>query len=261
MKRRLSRVQRKAAFAAWIAGHFFLRFHMTLILGVTFLAGLAVTKMFLDAGNTSLALRYGVAVAVSYGVFLALMNLWLWYVSPHRERHDDDEGLDVEDAVDALDLAGDMARGIGRAAADVNLFDAGGGSFGGGGASGSFGDAAAEGVSSLVGDSDEGGCAIVVVLLVAALILTVAVAGLYLIWAAPGIMAEAAFEAFLASALIPGARRSESQGWLQGTVRATIVPFAVMLIAAVGFGRAANELCPNARRMADVISCARTNER
>jgi len=248
----MTAAKRKAAFMAWIAGHFFLRFHMTLILGGTFLAGLLVTKLFLDAGNANLALRYGVAVAASYAAFLLLINLWLWYMGARAE---DDEPT-AGDVVDALDLAGDIGSGL-RPGGQVNLFDAGGGSFGGGGSTGSFGETAAEGVSGLVGDADDAGCAIVVVLLVAALVLTVGIAGAYLVWAAPGILAEAAFEAFLASALIPGARRSEAQGWLHGTVRATIVPFAVMMIAAVGFGWAANDLCPQARRMADVIDCAR----
>jgi hypothetical protein len=248
-------VQRKAAFVAWITGRFFLRFHMTLILGVTFLAGLAVTKMFLDAGNQSLALRYGVAVAVSYGAFLLLINLWLWYIAPDER---DEDHTDLLDVVDAVDLAADLGSGAVRGT--VNAFDAGGGGFGGGGATGSFGDAA-DGVASLVDvDADEGGCAIVVVLLIAALVLTIAVAGIYLIWAAPGILAEAAFEAFLASALLPGARKSEAQGWLHGTVRATLVPFVVMLVAAVGFGWAANDLCPGARRMAEVVACAQAVE-
>jgi hypothetical protein len=236
---------------AWIAGHFFLRFHMTLILGGTFLAGLLVTKLFLDSGNTNLAVRYGVAVAASYAAFLLLINLWLWYVGA---RSDDDETT-AGNVVDALDLANDLAS-VFPSRAPVGAFDAAGGSFGGGGSTGSFGETAAKGVSGLVGDADDAGCAIVVVLLVAALVLTVGVAGAYLVWAAPGILAEAAFEAFLASALIPGARRSEAQGWLHGTVRATVVPFAVVMIAAVSFGWAASELCPGARRMADVTACA-----
>ena len=107
---------------AWIAGHFFLRFHMTLILGGTFLAGLLVTKMFLDAGNTNLALRYGVAVAASYAVFLLLINLWLWYVGAHGESDDSSAG----DVVDALDLAYDVGSGL-RPSGQVNVFDAGGG--------------------------------------------------------------------------------------------------------------------------------------
>ena len=249
---RMTALQRKAAFTAWIAGHFFLRFHMTLILGVTFLAGLAVTKLFLDTGNTNLALRYGVSVAASYAVFLLLINLWLWYVGVRGEGDESTAG----DVVDAIDLTHDLGS-VFPSRVSANAFDAGGGSFGGGGSSGSFGEAAADGVSGMVGDADEGGCAIVVVLLIAALVLTVGVAGAYLIWAAPGILAEAAFEAFLASALIPGARRSEAQGWLHGTVRATALPFTVMMIAAVGFGWAARDLCPEARRMADVVACAR----
>jgi hypothetical protein len=250
-------VQRKAAFLAWITGRFFLRFHMGVILGLTFLAGLAVTKAMLEAGNTSLALRYGAAVAVSYAVFLLLIRAWIWYVSPDdgRSTGSDDGGVvDAVDAIDALDLAGRLA---GRGGAPVARFDAGGGSFGGGGASGSFGDAAS-GVSDLVSvDADEGGCAIVVVLLIAALVLAIAVAGVYLVYAAPGILAEAAFEAFLASALIPGVRRGDAKGWVEGTVRSTIVPFVVMLAAAVGFGWAAQRHCPDTRRMADVIACAR----
>ena len=251
--RRLTAVQRKAAFVAWITGRFFLRFHMTVILGLTFLAGLAVTRMFLESGNTNLALRYGVAVAASYGAFLLLINAWLWYMAPR----DGGDGIDVVDAVDVADVAADVGSGLLRDGSPAPVFQASGGSFGGGGASGSFGETAADGVSGLVGDADEGGCAIVVVLLVAAAVLAFAAAGLYLIWAAPGILAEVAFEAFLASALIPGARRSEAQGWLHGTVRATILPFAFMLLAAVGFGWAARDLCPDAQRMMDVIACAR----
>ena len=141
-------MKRKAAFMAWIAGHFFLRFHMTLILGGTFLAGLAVTKLFLDAGSTNLALRYGVAVAAAYGAFLLLMNLWLWYVGV---RSDDDDEADAGDVVDAIDLASDIASGLRPSGGPANLFDAGGGSFGGGGSTGSFGETAAEGVSGLAG--------------------------------------------------------------------------------------------------------------
>jgi hypothetical protein len=70
-------------------------------------------------------------------------------------------------------------------------------------------------------------------------------------------LAEAAFQALLAPALLPAARRVEAGGWVPGTVRATVVPFACMFIAAVAFGWAANDLCPEARRMVDVVACAR----
>jgi hypothetical protein len=53
-------------------------------------------------------------------------------------------------------------------------------------------------------------------------------------------------------------RRAEREGWVPATIRATALPFAFMLVAAVGFGAAATELCPEARRMADVVACARS---
>ena len=90
----------------------------------------------------------------------------------------------------------------------------------------------------------------------AALVLAIVLAGLYLIYAAPAILAEAAFQALLAPALIPAVRRAEAEGWVPATVRATALPFACMLVAAVGFGFAAMEMCPEARRMAEVIDCA-----
>jgi len=86
--------------------------------------------------------------------------------------------------------------------------------------------------------------------------LTLLFAGAYLVYAAPSILAEAAFHALLAPALIPAARRAEAEGWVPGAIRATALPFACMLIAAVGFGWAANDLCPEARRMTDVVACA-----
>lgn len=247
---RLDPAHRKARFAAWLRDRFFLRFHMGVILASTFVAGLAVTKAFLIAGNTNLAVRYGVAVAASYGAFLLLMQLWIWYVA-----HDDDHDTDVLDVADGVDLV-DSAIRFGADGADVPAaFQGAGGSFGGGGASGSFGEAASDGVAA-VGDGDEGGCAVAVVLALAAVVLTVLVAALYLVYAAPAILAEAAFQALLAPALLPAARRAEAEGWATGAVRATAVPFVCMLIAAIGFGWAANDLCPDARRMADVVACA-----
>jgi hypothetical protein len=111
-------------------------------------------------------------------------------------------------------------------------------------------------VSSLVGGDDDG-CAVAVILAFAALVLAVLLAGLYLVYAAPAILAEAAFQALLAPALLPAARRAEAEGWVPGTIRATVLPFAAMFIAAVAFGWVASDVCPEARRMVDVVACAR----
>jgi hypothetical protein len=249
---------RRQQFVSWFQDRFFLRFHMTVILGFTFLAGLGVTKLFLEAGNTTLALRYGTAVVASYLAFLMLLKAWLWYV-------DDRPGRDADagDVVDLVDVGSDLVSGVGRGVA--REFEGGGGSFGGGGASRSFADVGGTGggssggggvsdVLSGVGVDDEG-CVLVLVIVVA--VVGIAVSGLYLVYAAPGILAEAAFEALLASSLLRGARRAESPHWVGGVVKSTILPFLGIFVLATGFGWFAGEHCPLARRVVDVLECAR----
>ena len=43
------------------------------------------SKLLLMAGFHSLRLRYPIAVLVSYGVFLGLVRVWLWYASIRRD--------------------------------------------------------------------------------------------------------------------------------------------------------------------------------
>lgn len=243
----LSVAQRKAEFVTWFKERFFLRFHMAVILGLTFLAGLAVTKLMLVAGNTDLALRYGVAVAASYAAFLLVLKLWLVYVVRG------DDTTDAVDVIDTVDGAVDVMRELSGPA--PSGFRAAGGGYGGGGASGSFGGSQGSGGSggaSLVPDADEG---FGLVVLAAVVLVGLAVAGGYLVYAGPAILAEAAFEALLASALIPGARRAEATGWMRPAVRATVLPFLGMFALAVGFGLVARGLCPEARRVMDVVAC------
>lgn len=233
---------------AWFTARFFLRAHMTVILGLTFLAGLGVTRLFLEAGNRDLAVRYGVSVVVSYAAFLLLLAGWLRYM---RIR---DTALDVGDALDLAAAAADLATTPGTPDA---AFRGAGGSFGGGGSSGSWAtssasDSAGPGLGDLVPADEDLGLIIVIVVVVVG----IALAGLYLVYAAPAILAEVAFDALLASTLVRGARRADAAGWLGPAVRATVVPFAVMFLLATGFGVAANRGCPDARRAVDVVRCA-----
>ncbi len=237
---------RRREFVSWLQNRFFLRFHMTIILGLTFLAGLGVTKLLLEAGNENLAVRYGAAVVGSYMAFLLLLKAWLWYMDD-RPGDASDDGR-IVDLVDAADIVTEFGR---ASASSTNVaFQGAGGSFGGGGASGSFG-----GGSSLldVGGDDEG-CALVVVIVV--VVVGILAAALYLVYAGPTILAEVAFEALLASSLLPGARKAESPGWVGGAVKATFLPFLAIFVLATGFGWFAARECPGARRVPDVLECA-----
>jgi hypothetical protein len=55
----------------------FPRIQMSLIVGLTGAAGLLFSFLMLEAGMTSMALRYPLALLAAYGVFLLLLWLWL----------------------------------------------------------------------------------------------------------------------------------------------------------------------------------------
>src|SRR5690348_9831828 len=101
------------------------RLQMSLLLALTGATGFLSSFLLLKLGVHSMALRYPVAVALAYGVFLLLLRIWL------RFQQDDWGNLDVPDVGSlgeaVVDGAGSVVRGAGR-------FAGGGGNFGGAGA-------------------------------------------------------------------------------------------------------------------------------
>ncbi|MES2369835.1 MAG: hypothetical protein V4554_10175 [Pseudomonadota bacterium] len=87
----------------------FPRIQMSLIVCVTGAAGLLFSFLMLDAGVTSMALRYPLALLMAYGVFLVL--LWLWLRTK------------AEDYVDIPDFSGSGSSGSGDC---TPAFDGGG---------------------------------------------------------------------------------------------------------------------------------------
>ena len=82
-------------------------------------------------------------------------------------------------------------------------------------------------------------------------------AGIFLIYQSPAILAEAAFQAALASGLIGAARRIEYGDWAGSVFKATWIPFAVVLALAIGFGWAAQHYCPAATKAAEIFYLCR----
>lgn len=242
-------------FTGWLRDRFFLRFHMSLILAGTFLAGLLATKILLALELNRLWLRYAVAVVFAYGCFLILIRVWLWYIGFSARRSGDD-GSDLP--VEILDLVSDAGSFGGSG------LDGGGGKFGGGGATGSY-DAPPAAMARVAplrggGGGSGGGFSIdadeaVVVVLIAALVLSLFVVSGYLIYAAPGILAEAAFEALLAAALLRRAKRVDSAGWVGSIVKATALPFLVIFALSVALGWYAQKACPSATKIREAIAC------
>jgi hypothetical protein len=235
----------------WLERKFFLRIHMTVILLGTFLAGLAATKVLMVLEVNTLALRYGVAVIAAYLVFLALIKVWLYYVRMSRDA--------IDLSIDGIEFFGDVG---GNAYEELG----GGGSFGGGGASGSWEEpfvAPAQALRSgatksggskwdFFGIDGEEGCVLVLLVL---LVFGLLIASIYLIWTAPAILAEAAFEAAIAGTLAKRARRVEKGNWVAAIWRATVWPFVAILVLSVALGYFVQRSCPEAKKLTDVWMC------
>jgi hypothetical protein len=80
-------------------------------------------------------------------------------------------------------------------------------------------------------------------------------AAFYVIYAAPAIMTEAAFNAALAGALARRAKHLSFGTWVGSVVRSTILPFLIVLALAITTGWYAQKHCPSATRLRDAFRC------
>lgn len=222
---------------------------MTLIMAAVVFSGVLASKIMWWFGVTSMAARYPMAVVCSYGVFFALLSIWLLYIDAI---HAGDQGA----TADLADTVGQLARG----AIDMNRqFSTGGDGVGDmvGSVADSVGsggsDTGGGGSSFSLSDGDgEGGIIILAVLVV--VMLVVFCSGVYVIWEAPNILAEVAFQAVLAGSLRRRAKMAEDPGWTGGVLRATWWPFAIVVLVSALFGGVAMGLCPGATRLPEVLN-------
>jgi len=236
---------------------FFLRVHMFVIVGGTVAVGLLTTKVLLITHERNLAFRYGLAVVIAFAAFLGFIKLWLGYVALclARKQRSDDGG----DWLDVVDFDGGGVS-TGGGGGGPQFESSGGSSFGGGGAGGSWGEPAAAPVkASSGGGFDLGGICdgddLGIVILVALLVFAIAAAAVYVIWAAPAILSEAAFQGVMAAALARRAKKISSGGWVGSVFRATVIPFAIVLAFAVALGVYAQKRCPSAVRLREALHC------
>lgn len=239
---------------------FFLRFHMFLILTATFLTGILVSKILLTFNVNNMIIRFPIAILFSYAGFFGFMKLWLLYLSSSATGSRPADN--ICDAGDIISLPGHSTSQI------PDPVCGGGGQFGGGGASGSFdvGDRVADAAGSAVdgcGDAvadaageaasgifEEGG---IVLIILGALLAIVFGAGIYLIYEAPVILSEAAFEFLLAASLVKGMKRLEDPDWMQSVLRTTIIPFAMVLFMALLVAAAVKTSYPTAIKLSEAV--------
>ena len=239
-----------------ITQRFFVRWHMAAILVCVMLSGVVCSALLLHLGLRSMPWRYLLAVTGSYLIFFALIRLWLLYVSIAGSGRSV-PGVGFGDLGNLGGGAPDWSSSSGPG------FRPGGGSFGGGGASGSFdapeasGGAASSGGSWSSGsesgwglDLDDGWLVLVAFAL---LLLAVTGSGAYLIYQAPHILGEAAFQVALATSLRGAARRVVGFGWTGSLLRSTWISFSIVLAMAGIFGGVAQHYCSKASKITEVL--------
>jgi hypothetical protein len=254
-----------------------LRLHMSFILIATVCSGFLTTRIMLALHLENVLVRYPLAVVCAYLVFFLSMKLWLKYVAVSPTKHSTPDN--AADLIDVLpDVPGTWPGG-GFPGGDA--LHGGGGGFSGGGASESFDEAfttvadngtdavsggvdTGGGIGDAIGDvagdalsglGDEGGVAAVVFFALLAAIGAVLVgAGLYLVYEAPFILSEAAFEFVLAASLVRGSRRIDSGDWVGSVFRTTVIPFTVTLVLALLAGYFMHHYFPGVTRISELFS-------
>ena len=251
----------RAEFKQSLARRFVVRSHMTLMLVALGASGVLISKVLLEIGVRSMLERYLIAVVLSYALFFIFIRLWLMYVSPAKPKPRS-RSVDVGNAIDIGDLSVDVA-GESSVAGDQTF--GGGGDFGGGGATDMWGGVTEPPIISTPSTAVQSGGGLggfdfdfdleegIVLVVLALLLVVIFGAGAYLVYAAPEILSEAAFQALLAAGLIKASKKMDGPGWMGSVLKATWVPFVIVLAMTGIFGLVAQTYYPHATRLADIF--------
>lgn len=248
--------QFKETFKEKLLKKYFVRFHMSLILGATVASGVLIDKVLLHTGFESMGWRYALSVLGAYAVFFGLVRMWVWYAAGVAPRVGD---IDLDELGDAADLL--PGRG-GGGSPNVGFSGFRGGSSGGGGASDAFDAPVIPSISSGGGgggggfdlniDLDEG---FWILLVLAVLVLVICLAGGYLIWMAPEILPEVALEAAVGAGLLRQVK-TDSAGWAGRLLWKTWIPLFCVMGIALFAGVFMQSACPEAKTARGALYCA-----
>lgn len=254
--------------AGWLEKRFLVRFHVLLILAFSFAVGLLTTRALLHVGLETMHWRWPLALLAAYGAFLLGLRVWLSYVGLGRYL-DDRSSLELDLPDVGFSSSGGGSGGVTGGSGWIGdaIESAGGGRFGGAGASGDFselvgggsvGSGSSSGISlpniDLPDVGGDDGCLPIIVLgIILALLAAVFGVGVYLVWQAPLMLAEVAFEAALAGGLVRSARKVSNPGWVGGALGASWKQFALILLFTVATAILAEKYAPEAHSLPQAI--------
>ncbi len=102
-------------------------------------------------------------------------------------------------------------------------------------------------------DGEGGLVAMVVLAVIGTVVAIVLGAGIYMIYEAPVILSEAAFEVVLAASLVRSSRAMDSPDWIGSVFRTTWKPFGISLVVA-WFGALVIHSCyPEVTRISELM--------
>lgn len=271
---------RKNRLRAAIMKHYSVRLHMTLIILACVASGVLLSKVLLAFGINSMTLRYLLAIFTGYLVFLLGVRIWLHCTGFDRGVVGSSAILAGSSIVAGSSVAGrkDNSRssggggdfnlgsldfssgGNGSGASD--LFAGKGGGFGGGGASDSF--SAGPSIGGSGGGSGGGGGfdfdidgdALVILLLIALLLLVLIGTGGYVVYQAPSILTDSAFQMLLGGRLARHAKRMTEADWMGSLVSETWKSLLAIVVVTMMFTLYAAHVYPAAHSMPEVINFA-----
>jgi hypothetical protein len=210
------------------------RLQMFILVALTGAAGFLASYTLLQLGMESMTLRYPIAVAVAYCVFLLLLRVWLAVQSSGWEGVMDAGDL-VEVADIGLDGTGHTAQTLSHGGRSALRHVSGSQSGSGKGFDFSL-------------DFDESA----VFVLVAILIIAVAAlaTSLWLVWMAPGLFAEVLVDGLIMAGLYRRLKRhDEPEYWLYGAVRRTWVSAVIAALLFSIAGGLIHQAVPEARSL------------
>ena len=202
------------------------RFHMSLILLVVFLAGIGTSFALLRVGVRSMPIRYVTAVLVGYLLFLLGVRLWLWFVRkslPLLER----ELVEVDQGTRPTSAPGGWGRTDVSSVSDL---------------------ATAADIVGFAGD----GC--LVGLVVSVVLMAIGGMVAYVLVVTPELLGEAVVQLALAAALRRKGKVFRDGHWTGSVVRMTWGVAFVAIFGAAILGLLVQSSCPTAVTIFDAIS-------
>ncbi len=239
------------------------RIHMSIILVTVSFTGTLTSKLLFEFGIHTLSIRYFLTAISCYVFFLIYIKLWLIYINPGKNSSRSADNIDLS----GIDIDGSFPTGGSSATEVIGQ----GGNFGGAVASSSFvgnigmpiqpmsvsseTDSSFSDLGSALDIDGDAAGPILIIIAVGAVVIAIFGGGIFIIYQAPSIMSDVAFEALLASGFLKSTRDISAGNWIGSIIKRTYIPFGIITLVATLSGWIIGYFCPIATRILDIQFC------